>query len=84
MDQQKKPDYIHPGDLRRGESASIVGFSGEQQALEMRLIEMGLIEGERIKLLRVAPFGDPIELEIQGTRLILRKREAACLRLSPD
>ena len=39
-------------------------------------MEMGLIEGEEIELIGVAPFGDPLEFSVRGYRLSLRKNEA--------
>lgn len=42
----------------------------------MRLMEMGILEGEAIAMIGVAPLGDPLEYEIRGYRLSLRKAEA--------
>lgn len=41
----------------------------------MRLQEMGLTVGTTFTVVKVAPFGDPIEIELRGYRLCLRKRE---------
>jgi ferrous iron transport protein A len=41
-----------------------------------RLCEMGFVEGAPVRLVRLAPFGDPLEVEIQGSHLSLRKAEA--------
>jgi ferrous iron transport protein A len=43
----------------------------------VRLLEMGLTPGVEVKLLGVAPLGDPLELELRGYRLSVRKSEAA-------
>jgi ferrous iron transport protein A len=43
----------------------------------MRLMEMGLTPGVSIRLLGMAPLGDPVELEVRGYRLSVRKGEAA-------
>ncbi|MFN0054187.1 MAG: ferrous iron transport protein A [Planctomycetales bacterium] len=61
--------------LRVGESALIQEISGND-AVAVRLMEMGLIEGERIELLGAAPLGDPLEFLIRGYRLSLRGSEA--------
>jgi ferrous iron transport protein A len=48
---------------------------------------MGLTRGVIVQLERVAPLGDPVEIELRGFRLTLRKDEAAILRLervTPD
>lgn len=50
-------------------------------ALQQRLMEFGILEGERVSVLTKAPLGDPIEIQIGGTRLSLRKSEAASIRL---
>ena len=42
-----------------------------------RLMEMGLVPGAPVRVLRVAPLGDPLELDLRGYRLALRRREAA-------
>jgi Fe2+ transport system protein FeoA len=41
-----------------------------------RLMEMGLLPGTPVELVRFAPLGDPLELEVRGYRLSLRKAEA--------
>lgn len=62
-------------DLHRGERAVITGIVGED-AISLRLMEMGLLEGEEIELIAFAPMGDPIEFAIRGYRLSLRTSEA--------
>ncbi len=47
----------------------------------MRLLEMGLTSGTNIRLVRVAPLGDPIELAVRGYRLSVRKSEAAAVMI---
>lgn len=44
-----------------------------------RLLELGLVRGETIKLQRAAPLGDPLEFVVKGYHLSLRKREAATI-----
>lgn len=61
--------------------ARITGFDlpPERQA---RLLEMGLTTGAEIEVIRFAPLGDPIEIEVRGYRLSLRKREARGIRVA--
>ncbi|HEY8430694.1 MAG TPA: FeoA family protein [Sandaracinaceae bacterium] len=47
-----------------------------------RLMEMGVLPGTRVGVVRVAPLGDPIEIEVRGYSLSLRRREAAGIVLS--
>ena len=63
-------------DLRVGARARVVRIEGVDE-LSLRLMEMGLTPGVEVALLGVAPLGDPLELELRGYRLSLRKSEAA-------
>lgn len=45
--------------------------------VSIRLLEMGLTPGIEIRLVGRAPFGDPLELEVRGYRLSIRRQEAA-------
>ncbi len=63
------------GSLAVGESGRIVGFTLPDD-LRQRLLELGLTKGTLCKVVRFAPLGDPLELEIRGYRLSLRKAEA--------
>lgn len=58
-----------------GQRGRIVDINGHD-GIAIRLMEMGLTEGEEIELLAFAPLGDPIEYQIRGYRLSLRKAEA--------
>lgn len=63
-------------DLREvGSRARISDVTGDD-AISVRLMEMGLIEGEDVQLIGFAPLGDPIEFLVRGYRLSLRKSEA--------
>ncbi len=53
------------------------------RAVAKRLQEMGLTTGVVVKLIRIAPLGDPLEIELRGYRLSLRKDEAAAIEVSP-
>jgi ferrous iron transport protein A len=68
--------------LRPGESARISEIVGDD-SLAMRLMEMGVLEGETIRMVGSAPFGDPLEFELRGYRLSLRKAEAERVLLAP-
>lgn len=59
-----------------GERARVKDIAGDD-AISVRLMEMGLTEGEEIELLGYAPLGDPIEYFVRGYRVSLRKTEAA-------
>jgi Fe2+ transport system protein FeoA len=45
---------------------------------------MGFLPGTRIRVVQVAPFGDPVTVELDGWRVSLRLREADAIRVDPD
>lgn len=63
--------------LSVGQSAKIVKVNGEG-AVRRRLFDMGVTPGAEVTLRKKAPLGDPIEVNIRGYELTLRKSEAAC------
>ena len=62
--------------LATGQQARIVGYTGDQRTT-MRLLEMGLTEGELLQVVTVAPLGDPMDVRVRGYQLSLRRSEAA-------
>ncbi|NMB87627.1 MAG: ferrous iron transport protein A [Chloroflexi bacterium] len=67
-------------DLKRTQEGIIrkVGGSGQ---LRRRLIDMGLTSGVPIRVVRMAPMGDPIEYAVRGYNLSLRKYEAELIQV---
>ncbi len=64
-------------DLKKGESGIIVDSSSE--AIPLKLLEMGCLPGNHVQLLQVAPFADPLYLNINGSHLAIRKETAALI-----
>lgn len=62
----------------------VISEVGGDRAFRRRLMELGLVPGTRIVLHKVAPLGDPLELEVRGCRLSIRRREAAAVALVPE
>jgi ferrous iron transport protein A len=62
-------------ELAVGQSGVVLGFEYEDNMTD-RLMQLGIIEGVEIKVIRVAPSGDPIELNIAGYGLSMRKADA--------
>ncbi len=62
-------------DLKPGQSA-IVKSIGEKGPTRRRLMDMGVTPGVKVEVIKVAPLGDPIEINIRGYELSLRKDEA--------
>jgi len=67
-------------ELRAGEPGTITGFVSESPATQ-RLMELGVLEGERVEVVRRAPAGDPIEIRILGYSLSLRGAEASLVTI---
>lgn len=61
--------------LKPGETGRITQIDVEGP-LKRRLMDMGILVGEEIKVEKVAPLGDPIEVKIKMYKLSLRKKEA--------
>jgi ferrous iron transport protein A len=60
--------------LKKGEKGVILSFNIDK--IPLKLIEMGCMEGHLVELIQVAPFGDPIYLDMNGTHLAIRKEMA--------
>lgn len=68
--------------LRPGQRARILDIQGDD-AIAVRLMEMGMTDGEEIEVIGVAPLGDPIEYALRGYRLSLRANEAKRVEVEP-
>jgi Fe2+ transport system protein FeoA len=67
--------------MRPGQRARIEALDGID-ALAQRLMEMGLLEGQEVEVVRFAPLGEPIEIRLGDYCLSLRRREAARIRVT--
>ena len=63
-----------------GESCKVVKLHGEG-AIKRRIMDMGLTKGVVIKVVKVAPLGDPIEMTVRGYELSLRKADAELIEV---
>lgn len=63
-------------ELRPGDRATVKDASALAPTT-LRLMEMGVVPGAVVELIRRAPFGDPLEIRVCGTRLCLRRADAA-------
>ncbi len=69
-------------DLPIGARARVHAVLGGDE-LSVRLLEMGLTPGVEVAVLGAAPLGDPLELELRGYRLSVRRSEAARVQIDP-
>jgi ferrous iron transport protein A len=69
-------------EVRTGDEGVLL-INGAADSTVQRLMSMGLIPGAHVKVVRVAPLGDPIMLEITGYRVCVRRREAMglCIKI---
>ena len=64
-------------ELKPGEEGTIVSYGDEGSAeLKRHLLGMGFVKGSKIKLEKSAPLGDPLEFQVKGYSVCLRKNEA--------
>jgi ferrous iron transport protein A len=63
-------DELKPGQSGRITAIGVVG------PLRRRLMDMGVLVGEEVKVIKVAPLGDPLEVSLKSYRLSLRRQEA--------
>ncbi|MFT5583596.1 MAG: ferrous iron transport protein A [Cognaticolwellia sp.] len=56
---------------------------GGERSFRRRLLELGLLPGTVVEIIRVAPLGDPMEISLRGSRLSIRREEAAQVRIKP-
>lgn len=61
--------------LKIGATARILEVSGDNQ-VSRRLLEMGVVPGANVRLVKSAPFGDPLEIRVHNSHLAIRKSEA--------
>lgn len=68
--------------LAVGARATVSGYAGATPP--ERLLEMGLVPGTTVEVVRLAPLGDPMDLRVRGFHLSVRKEEAARVLVTPD
>lgn len=70
-----RPSTTSLNTLPRGLTARVVAVGGAG-AVARRLMEMGVVPGARVSVVKVAPLGDPIQVRVRGYDLALRRAEA--------
>ena len=59
--------------LKVGEIAEVVKINSNNPALKRRIMDMGITKGVKIKIVKIAPLGDPVQIELRGYMLSIRK-----------
>ncbi len=68
-------------DVKVGQRATVAKLCGTG-AVKRRIMDMGLTKGTEVKVVKVAPLGDPLELNVRGYELSIRKEEAANIEVT--
>ncbi|MBA2657561.1 MAG: ferrous iron transport protein A [Tatlockia sp.] len=63
-------------ELVKGDRVRLIGFGQTDLVYRRRLLALGLTRGVELSILRIAPLGCPVQVEVRGTSLTLRKDEA--------
>jgi ferrous iron transport protein A len=69
----------HLRDLQVGSTGKVVGYEKASRGYKTKLLAMGLTPGTEFTVTRHAPLGDPVEIQVRGFKLSLRKDEANAL-----
>ncbi len=65
-----------------GHTATVAGVAGPR-AFRRRLLEMGLVPGTLVRVVTIAPLGDPLRIEVRGGQWSIRRNEAAQIAVEP-
>ena len=68
-------------DVPAGDSVRVTAVNGTGRVTR-RLLEMGVVPGVELKVVKAAPFGDPIEVHLRGYSLAMRRSEADAIEVS--
>lgn len=71
--------YMHIHELKAGNRVRLIDFGQTDRVYRRRLLSLGITRGVVITILRFAPLGCPVQVEVRGTSLSLRKDEACYL-----
>ena len=63
-----------------GRTARVAGVGGPR-AFRRRLLEMGLVPGTEVRVITIAPLGDPLRIEVRGGQWSIRRAEAAQIQV---
>jgi ferrous iron transport protein A len=70
-------------DLALGHAGTVRGVDGAR-AFRRRLLEMGLVPGTSVRVVTIAPLGDPLQIEVRGGQWSIRRAEAAQIAVEAD
>ena len=71
----KKGDKTSLNNLKIGQRAKVIGLHLDKPEVRRHLLDMGITKGTEILIKKVAPMGDPVDIELRGYELCIRKQE---------
>ena len=71
----KKGEHAHLSDLKIGQRARVLGLHLDKPEVRRHLLDMGITKGTEILIKKIAPMGDPVDIELRGYELCIRKEE---------
>ena len=71
----KKGDRTSLNNLKIGQRAKVIGLNLNNPEVRRHLLDMGITKGTEILIKKVAPMGDPVDIELRGYELCIRKEE---------
>ena len=71
----KKGEHAHLSDLKIGQRAKVLGLHLDKPEVRRHLLNMGITKGTEILIKKIAPMGDPVDIELRGYELCIRKEE---------
>ena len=80
-DTSHKSKIMTLADLPIGTRAKVKSVSGDNP-VSKRLMEMGVVPGVSVRIVKAAPFGDPIEIRVRGYSLAMRRSEAGAIEVT--
>ena len=71
----KKGEHAHLSDLKIGQRARVLGLHLDKPEVRRHLLDMGITKGTEILIKKIAPMGDPVDIELRGYELCIGKEE---------
>lgn len=71
----KQGNKVYLSDLKIGQRAKVLGLHLDKPEIRRHLLDMGITKGTEILIKKIAPMGDPVDIELRGYELCIRKEE---------
>ncbi len=68
-------DKGHLSDLKKGQKGIVIALHNDNPAVRRRLLDMGITDGVEVEVKKIAPLGDPVDIQLRGYELCIRKKD---------